>query len=101
MASYLTAITTITDGLGVSFENVILILVLCGCLVFFASSFQLGAMITFLFSGAFFTAFYYMSEAGFNIDLRLSIVVFLGSIVVLALSLYTAAAQQKGGGSFI
>lgn len=101
MVEYLSAITRVTDALGVSFENLVLILVLCGCLVFFASSFQLGAMITFLFSSAFFTAFYYLSEAGYSIDLRLSIVMFLGSIVVLALSLYTAAAQQKGGGSFI
>ena len=48
----------VVENLGISFENLLLLLVVVGGLVFFAKDFRLGTIILFLFSGGLSLWFY-------------------------------------------
>lgn len=97
MADFITAINLVTSNLGIAFEDIILIIVLLGCMAFFAANFQVGAILTFVLSSALFVWFYYLYEAGYPVIYSKAAVVMFASLVVLCLSLYLSfKAESKG-----
>ena len=73
-----------------NFENVVLLLVLLGGLVFYARDFRIGALMHFLGLGLIFMWFY---NAGYNYTPAL--VFFLIFLVILSLGLYSVARTTR------
>lgn len=85
-------IQLIQNNLGVTFENIILFVVLIGCLIFYAKDFKLGLILTFILSGLLFMWFYYL-----NLNWVNSLVVTLMSIVGLAFSVFATGQKTTPG----
>ena len=98
MAAFLAAINLITSNLGVSFENILLLIVMLGCLTFYAISFQTGAILSFLSSSVLFMAFYKMADYGFSVDYTTAEVVMFGCLVILAVSLLISSKANNPSG---
>ena len=84
-------LTFMTEQLGMNFENVILIVLVIGSLVFFAKDFRLGALILFILSGAVSMWFY---NAGMDYVNPL-IVMFL-DLIVLCFTLFAQNNNPQG-----
>ena len=86
------AFTSITANVGFSFENLILILVFVGGLIFYARDFRIGTMLHFIGFALVFMWFY---EAGYTYGTPLILMfVFL---IFLALSLYAVDKSSQRG----
>lgn len=83
-------ISTIVANIGVSYETLILILVLLGGLILYAKDFKLGLIIQFMTTGCLFMWFY---TAGYNYIPAL-VVCFL-TFITMALSLYMVSKTTK------
>lgn len=81
------------ENVGISFENIILIIVLVGNLLFMAKDYKLGITMYFITSGCLFMWFY---AADYNY--APSLIVFFISLIILALSLYTVNKSASSGG---
>ena len=86
-------IDLIAQNLLMSFETVVLLIMIIGSLVFFAKGFQIGITMMFVISGAVFSWFYY---SGLNYAPML--VIFLLSLVVMTFSLYFVGKTSLAGG---
>jgi len=87
------AIQLIVENLGVSFENVLLIVGLIGGMIFYAKDFKLGVVIQLIMAGGLFMWFY---EAGYNY--APSLIVFFITLTLLALSIYSSSRQSAQAG---
>lgn len=58
MVEFLAGIQTITTNLSMSFETIVLVVVLIGCLMFYAKDFRLGLLLSFFVSALCFAWFY-------------------------------------------
>lgn len=81
------------NNLGMSFESVILIIVVLGSIIFFAKDFRIGAIILFIMSGGVWAWFY---EAGMNYAPMM--VVFFISLILMSLTIYGASKLQYSPG---
>jgi len=72
----------IFKSLGVGMEDTILIVTLLGSLVMFAKDLRIGLMFLFIMTGAEFMLFY-----SFSMDYVKALIIFLSTLVLLALSL--------------
>lgn len=89
--------TTIATNVGVSFEWIVMIIFLCGGIIFAARDFKLALVMYFVGSAAIFMWFYI---AGLNYLVPL--VVMFMSLVLMSFSLYAVMkTQQLPGGGFI
>lgn len=86
-------ITLITQNLGLSYESVILIIVLLGGFVIYAKDFKLGLVIQFITTGCIFMWFY---AAGYNYVPAL--ITFFVTFIAMALTLYTVSKTTKAVG---
>jgi len=86
-------IETITSNLGMSFENIALLVIVIGCIIFFARDFRVGVIVSMMLSALLFILCY-------NAGLRWepSLIVFFIDLIVLALSLYGVNATAEKGG---
>ncbi len=82
-----------SSNLGMSFENIILFVMVLGCLLFFAKSFKLGFTLLFLLSAALFVWFY---DQGMNYTP--SVIVMFMSLIFLALSFFAVDKAGETGG---
>lgn len=89
-------IDNIVDNVGMGFENIVLLIVVLGCLMFFAKDFKIGMVLTFLLSSVCFIAFF-----NFGLDWGVSLVVMMLSFVLLTLSIYASAKAGSGVGGFV
>lgn len=85
------AFTEIANNVGMRFENIILLLVIAGGLIFYAGDVKLGLLMQFLGTGLLFIWFY--SAGLYYVP---SLVVFLITVVILSLSLYASAKSSQG-----
>lgn len=83
------------NNVGVSFETIVLVIVLLGCLVFFAKDVRLGLVMIFMASGLLFMWFFTVEY-----DYVPSLVVFLMDLVVLSFTLY-GSSKKSAGGAFV
>lgn len=90
------AFTNIAANVGVSFENIILLIFIFGSCIFYAKDFKLGLVIQFLGAGLLFMWF---KHAGFNYVP--SLVIFFITLVLLALSIIFVAKTGEAGGNVI
>lgn len=79
-------IDSMISNLGMSFTNIILLIVVVGSLIFMAIKFQLGAMMLFITTGVLFVIFY---NAGY--DYIPSLIVFFISLILMSLSLLSSS----------
>lgn len=70
------------DNLGMSFTNIILLIITVGSLIFMAIKFEIGAMMLFISTAVLFVIFY---SAGY--DYVSTLVVFFISLVMMSISL--------------
>ena len=85
-------IETIASNVGMTFENILILLCGVGGLVFYAKDFKLGLMLHFIIYGLLFAWFYYV---GYIYEIAETLMfVFL---VILSLSLYATFGQSEGG----
>lgn len=83
----------VAPNLGMSFENIVLVVFLLGGCIFYAKDFLLGVLMHFIGSGGLFMLFWAL-----EMNYVFSLVIFLISLVVMALSLYaTSKVAQRGG----
>ncbi len=80
-------------NINVDFETLILIIFLFGNLIFYARSFLIGTMLLFFGSSGIFLWFF---TAGLNFVPF--VIIFLISVVMLTLSLYSVSRQSLEGG---
>lgn len=73
----------IAGNLGLSFENLILVLTILGSLIFFAKDLRLGAIVLFMLLASEFIIFYELGMESFTV-----LMAFMCNIVILTLSLY-------------
>lgn len=87
------ALSTIAGNIGMGLENVILFVLVVGCMIFFAKDFKVGCLGLMLTSGLCFMLFYYLDWYWLP-----SVIVFFMSLVVLSFSLYgVSQVSEKGG----
>lgn len=86
-------IENVLSNINVSFETVILLIFLFGSLIFYARSFIIGSILLFFISALIFIWFH---SAGLNFVPIL--IVFLISLVMLTLTLYSISRQSLEGG---
>ena len=87
------AFTIISSNVGMTFVNLVLMIVVLGCGTFFAKDFKIGVIAVMVCSGGLFAWFY---EAGLNYVP--SMVVFFMSLVVLTFTLLTVSKVVDKGG---
>ena len=87
-------IEKIIQNLGLDFESIILILVVCGGFIFYGKDFKLGVVMQLIGTGCLFIWFY---ESGYNYIPSLT--VFLMTIVMLSFSLLLTAKHTQAGGA--
>jgi len=84
-------------NLSIDIETIILLLVMAGCLVFYAKGFTFGIVMSFLGSGLSFMLIYGLHTTfDTNINYAPSLVVFFMCLVVMAITLYSAKQSQTG-----
>lgn len=84
-------ISFITNGLSVSFPDLVLLAAILPSLIFFASDIRIGLLITLLMS-----SLTYAGMEWFGIESYKALVVIFITVVLLALSFYIT--HKKGGG---
>lgn len=85
--------TLMQAGLGVNLETAILFLICIGSLIFFAKDFKIGVIMLFTLSGLCFMMFYF-----FGVNYRPAMVIFLMSLVIMAISFYAVSKSTAAGG---
>lgn len=93
-------VTLLTNGLGVGFEVVILLVVALGGLVFFAKSVHLGLLFWFMAFGGVFMWFYQTSlnSSVTTLNYVLPLICMLITLVLISLSLFMTDKQAQIGG---
>jgi len=94
--SLLKPINLLVSNIGSTFEAVILILVSLACLIVAGKDIRLGAIFFFLSTGLIFIWFKAF-EITQGLNATLALYVFLGSIILLALTLLVTTKPQQGG----
>lgn len=89
-------ITRLAANLGVSFENLIIILFIAGALVMFIKDFKIGLIMLFLGSGCILLWF-----TAWGLALGTITVIFFMSLVIMAITLYTVNKTVQGAGGGI
>ena len=84
--------TFAAGNLGVSFETVVVVVLLIGNLIFFAKNFLIGLIMMFVINAGVFAWFY---SAGLNYSYPL--IIFFLSLVLLSLSLYLTSKSVDRG----
>jgi hypothetical protein len=90
------AFSNLAANVGVSFENIILLVFIFGGCIFYAKDFKLGLVIQFLGAGLLFMWF---KTAGLNYTP--SLVIFFITLVLLAFSIIFVAKTGEHGGNVI
>lgn len=96
--SFGTIVSTAINNIGVSFEWVMLILIIIGSFIFFAKDFKVGMMILLVTAGGLFIWFYQETQNGNPLDWTLPLSVFFMALVILALSLFAVNKNSATGG---
>lgn len=86
-------ILMVANNVGVSWENIVLIVLLLGSLVMYAKDFKLGVIIDIIITAGLVVGFYI---GGYNYVS--SLVVFFLMIIILSLSIYTTNRFASAGG---
>jgi hypothetical protein len=86
------AIGQIAINVGMSFENICLLLTSIGGLIFFAKDFRIGVIMQFIGSGLLFMLFYSM-----NGDYGSALILLFFWLTVLTLTIYFSAASKRQG----
>lgn len=86
-------IELLLDNVGMSFEWVIMLILILGSMIFAAKDFKISLITLIVSMAGLFVWFY---EKGYNYSMPL--VVFFMGIVVLALSLYAVSSSSQTGG---
>lgn len=86
-------ITNIASNVGLSFENLILLLVVLGSLIFYARDFKIGILMTFLTTTLCFMGMYQL-----NLNYTPSLVVVFMSLVIMSFSFYGTGRDSVAGG---
>lgn len=94
--SLLKPITLLTNNIGTNFEAVILILISLACLIIAGKDIRIGSILFFLSTGLVFIWFK-SGEITQGLNATLALYVFLGSIILLALTLLVTTKPQQGG----
>lgn len=99
MAEMNIAFRTLETNLGIPIEIQILLVIIIGCIIFYAKSFQFGVLMTFIMSGASFMLFYGLNLAfGYGLNYTYSLVLFFISLVLMALILSANFGTKQHGG---
>lgn len=85
-------ITTIANNLGMGLENIILLVVILGGIIFYAKDFKLGVVMHLLMTGLLFMWFYEL-----EMNYVPSLVACLMFLVILSLSLYAVGKTAQRG----
>jgi|WetSurMetagenome_2_1015567.scaffolds.fasta_scaffold668126_2 hypothetical protein len=85
-------ILLIAQNLGVSFENLVIIIMILASTLFFARNFKVGTVMLFLSSGC---VFMWFQAAGYQVGVVLTI--FFLSLIFMVMSLYAVGKEQEGG----
>jgi hypothetical protein len=85
--------TNIAETLLMSFEHILLIVVVLGCIIFFAKDFKVGVIMLFVASGCLFMLFYAL-----GVNWVFALIVFFMSLIMMAFTLYAVNKQQQAGG---
>lgn len=84
---------TILDNLLIGFEELIIIVLLLGSLVFYAKDFKIGTLINFITMAGLFVWFY-----SANLNYGLPAVLFLMNFVIMCIGLYAVNKTSTTGG---
>lgn len=85
-------IQVIEENLNMSFEIILLLLVVIGAIIFFSKGLQFGSIFLFISTGLTFMLTYAL-----ELNYSYSLVVFMCSLVLMALSLYLSIGNNNGG----
>lgn len=85
-------LTLISNNLNMDYGILILLVLVLGCLIFFAKDFKLGSVLLFLISGSCF-----MLSYGQGWNYAPSIIVFFMSLIMMAFSLYGVGRVTEQG----
>ncbi len=88
--------TTVGTNLGMGIENVILLVVMAGMLIFYAKDFKIGLILQFISAGILFALFY-----TWEWNYSSSLVVMFMILVIMALTLRPVDKAGPTGGSII
>lgn len=80
----------IEQNLLMNIENIILLVINIGMIIFYAVDFKLGAVLQFFINALAFVAFYLMGW-----DFKIVSIIFLASFVIMCLSLYAVAKSKE------
>lgn len=89
---FLSIMETVADNVGISLENIVLLVVVLGGFVFYAKDFRLGVVIHFIMMGATFMWFY---AAGFNFGTAL--LLFFMFLILMAFTLFGYRTERPVG----
>lgn len=85
-------LSMLITNVGMSFENIVLLIIIVGGMIFYAKDFKLGLVIQFLGSGVLFLWF---QSAGYNYTP--SLITFFITLVLMCFSIYAAAKNESRG----
>lgn len=85
-------VTMIADNVGMSFENILVFLVVVGSLIIMAKDFRLGIINMFVLTGGLFMWFYTAGWSYATAEYTMFI-----SLVLLAFTLYSTTKSVEGG----
>jgi len=85
----------ITTNVNISFETIVLIVVILGCIVFFAGDYKIGLLITWVISGLV-TIWFYSQNYNY---VPISIIFFI-ILIILSFSIYFENQKQQTGGLY-
>ena len=83
---------TLTNNLGIGLQEIVLVILILGAFLFFATNFKIGLIIMLIFTGISFVLF---ESLGY--DATISLYAFLITIVLMSLSIYTSRSQSATG----
>jgi len=88
-------LTLIATNLGMSLENIILFIIMVGCIVFFAKDFKLGVVLSFVAAACSFMLFYALEWDWSN-----ALIVMFLCLILMAISLFFVGGVtgNSGGG---
>lgn len=92
MVNFFAGIDTVTNNLGMSFETIILIVVLLGTLVFYAKDFRLGLVLSFFLS-ALCMVWFYVLEVNYVPALVFTILF----LIFMSFNLISVSKQGQAG----
>lgn len=92
-------ITIITDAFEMGIENIILIILMLGGLIFYAKDVKLGIIMHMLISGCVFMIAYgmHLKNPALAVNYSYSLIIFLTMLVLLALTLFAVSKNTQQG----